>query len=388
MTTVNNEARLVARRGLRSEGQIPAASTRPSLALRPCCEPEIRGDQPSLGIFAAHQAEYAQHGIATFPVTVSSGAKCPAIKGYRNIGLAASAKLASKFTCHDALGFNVRPSQLFVIDIDSTDERLLDRVLQRHGRTPIITQTGSGHFHAWYRHSGEKRRLRPNPDEPIDYLGEGFVVAPPSRSEKGSYRFIQGSLDALRELPTAQWARELASDADAAAANFLDGGSIKCGRRNDALFHHCMEQAHYCDEFDAVLDVARTFASRFEPPLSDAEILKTAQSAWNYTERGENHVSRGRVITLQHDNFDRLMSYGSDSYLLYCVLRRHHWGRQFCVANRMAGQMPVGGWARPRFQKARGTLIENGEIIQVRASSLRLGPALYRWPTVSEIKHQ
>ena len=41
----------------------------------------------------------------------------------------------------------------------------------------------------------------PIPSVPIDILGDGFVVAPPSLGEKGAYQIIQGSLADLADLP-------------------------------------------------------------------------------------------------------------------------------------------------------------------------------------------
>ena len=68
------------------------------------------------------------------------------------------------------------------------------------------------------------------------------------------------------------------------------------GRRNGTLWEHCMRAAHNCDDFDALLDVARTRNADFLPPLTDSEVVKTAKSAWDYTQRGENRFGRHRAF--------------------------------------------------------------------------------------------
>jgi Bifunctional DNA primase/polymerase, N-terminal len=93
-------------------------------------------------------------------------------------------------------------SRIASLDIDCENERVLADALSRHGKTPIIVRTGSGNYLAWYRHNGERRQIRPWPELPIDMLGGGFIVAPPSQVTKGQYQFIEGSLDDLERLPT------------------------------------------------------------------------------------------------------------------------------------------------------------------------------------------
>src|SRR5262249_7329460 len=176
------------------------------------------------------QADYAAHGVATFPVDAN---KRPMVSRYSKFGLVGSAKIAGKFANAPAIGFMCgKRSGVTVLDVDTTDERVLADAVERHGRTPIIARSGSGHYQAWYRHAGERRLIRPRRDVPIDILGGGFVVAPPSRTAKGGYQFIQGSLDDLDSLPTLSDAPS-AIPADARP----DWGTMRDGHgRNDALF--------------------------------------------------------------------------------------------------------------------------------------------------------
>ena len=172
---------------------------------------------------------------------------------------------------------------------NSTDERTLADALDRHGPTPIIVRSGSGNHQAWYRWNGEKRRIRPDRDRPIDILGYGFVVAPPSHGTKSNYKFIQGGLDDLDHLPVLRGIKT--------ATSLLSSGSmphkaVTEGSRNDTLWQHCMRSARHCDNFESLLDVAHTQNSDFLPPLTDSEVVKIAKSAWDCTQRGENRFGR------------------------------------------------------------------------------------------------
>jgi hypothetical protein len=89
-----------------------------------------------------------------------------------------------------------------VLDIDTTDERVLADAIYRHGATPIIIRTASGKFHLPYRFNGERRRIKPWRGLPIDLLGAGgLVVATPSEINGGHYEFVQGRLDDFDRLP-------------------------------------------------------------------------------------------------------------------------------------------------------------------------------------------
>ena len=126
-----------------------------------------------MGVFSDWQPIYEAHGIPTFPVRVAGGDKKPAISGYlrvsgaRAVGWSASS-LANSF------GFALKRARITILDVDTPDERVLADALDRHGRTPLLVQTGSGDWQAWYRNGGEPRRVRPWAGKPIDILGDGF----------------------------------------------------------------------------------------------------------------------------------------------------------------------------------------------------------------------
>lgn len=137
-----------------------------------------------------------------------------------------------------------------------------------------------------------------------------------------------------------------------------------------------MAQAPYCDDADALIDVARTAASRFQPPMADNEVVKTALSAWKYETEGRNWIGRGRQRP-EPSTPDGLIWENPDAFLLLMVLNQYNGGRaQFLVANEMAGLMPGGGWTR--LAAARKALLGHGHITLLQAA--RTGsPAVYTW---------
>jgi hypothetical protein len=319
-------------------------------------------------VFSAWQPRYAAYRIATFPVRVDDGGKVPAIRGWQQIGLPGSAKLAQT---RDADAFGFCPgsrSRLTILDVDTSNERVLADAVAQYGSTPIIVRSGSGNYQAWYRWDGEKRRIRPDPDKPIDILGSGFVVAPPSRGIKSNYEFIEGGLDDLDRLPRL---RNLPASNKAP----LQNERLEEGTRNKNLFQHCMRAAHYCDDFDALLDVAHTANADFLRPLTDDEVMKVAKSAWGYTQRGENRFGRPGVF-FEPEEANRLITSDQDLFILLAFLCANNGpASTFMVANGLAKKF---GWGLKRFAATRRRL-ETTRIRMVRPPSTASGPALYRW---------
>lgn len=228
----------------------------------------------SAGLFNDWQPQYAEAGIATFPVRN----KRPAVKGYLRAGMKASQQFREKFPDADAFGFACKPNGITVLDIDDPDERLLCDALSEFGPTPIIVRSGSGNHQAWYRRNGEGRRIRPDPTKPIDILGNGFVVAPPSTGKKYPYQLIQGSLADLSALPRMRRpiAPQVIPDTDPMPLQAL----IQIGHRNETLWKHCMAKARHCQRIDNLMEAAVMMnQTAFYEPLPDAEVMRVSASA-------------------------------------------------------------------------------------------------------------
>ncbi len=325
--------------------------------------------------FRDWQPQYAAHGIATFPVVVGCDGKKPLVLNYARFGLRASAEIAQKFPAATAIGFMVgKRSRLTVLDIDSPKDRDLADALDRHGPTPIIVRTGSGNFQGWYRWNGEQRLIRPECDKPIDILGGGFVVAPPSKGKIRNYEFLARNLDNLARLPVLHGLSPDAGRKDpgppAATATHITEGV-----RNNDLFRQCMTAAHHCDDFQALLDVAHTRNSEFCPPLEDDEVVKVATSAWAYTERGVNRFGRPGVF-FDAEEANRLIVSDQDAFVLLTYLRANNRpDSTFMIANGMADTL---GWPRKRLAAARNRL-DGAYVELLRRASRGTGPAIYRW---------
>jgi hypothetical protein len=323
------------------------------------------------GVFAQWQPRYAKHGVATFPVEN----KKPCVRGWQSVGLKSSTQLALKFAAADGFGFQCgKLNKITLIDIDSCDQGVVGEAIKLFGESPIIWRTGSGNHAMPFRHNGEARRIRAVPGLPIDVLGGGFAVAPPSMGAAGRYEFLQGNLADLDRLPVARIPK-----AEKPASTAIGQRGIPEGERSDTLFKHALRHAAHVDDLDALTDVVRTRNMDCMPPLSETEVVRIAVSAWSYQQEGKNLVGRGHAIVTAHTVIDELMHESPDGFLLLMVLKRRHWGRDFVAANAMAPFMPGGGWTLRRLQDARKTLVDQRYIELVRPAGYR-SPAMYRFP--------
>lgn len=302
--------------------------------------------------------------------------KRPAVRGYLKIGLPTSEQLAIKFSAEDAFGLACRRSGITVLDVDAPDERLLADAMSEVGPSPFVVRSASGNFQAWYRNAGEGRSVRPDPRRPIDILGDGFVVAPPSRGAKGFYEIISGGLDDLANLPKMRSQRAPRGISPAKDMQPL----VEVGRRNDSLWRHCMGKARHCSNINALMVEAMSFnRAEFCEPLPDDEVLRVVASSWAKELSGANWFGRGGRVIFDAEEVDDLLRREPDAFVLLTILRRHHWSREFVVANAMAEAMPKGGWRRHRLAAARQRLLDLGMIEEVRPASRHLGPARFRF---------
>lgn len=327
-------------------------------------------------VFAEWQPRYADHNIATFPVTPD---KVPAVKGYLRVGLNASDQLAMKFPANDAFGLACRRNRITVLDVDTPDERVLADGLTRHGQTPFIVRSGSGNFQAWYRHGGEKRRVRPDPERPIDILGDGFVVCPPSIGSKGQYQIIQGCMDDLDRLPRMKHpvvvepeskqssvdpspsvSHKIRVPAVPVPSHSADWAAVQKerGQRNDTLFRRLLRAAHHIDTKEDLMQIAVHINNEFALPLGGDEVVKTTASAWRYKEQGRLFVTGGEATAVVfHSDVEHLWNQPLALILLVQLRMAHSWrnGGEFTLALAMADSLGV---SAKTFRAARDVLVD------------------------------
>ena len=152
---------------------------------------------------------------------------------------------------------------------------------------------------------------------PIDVLGNGYAVGAPSVAAKGQYKIIHGTLADLKSLPPLH--------------AMLDElrKPIPEGKRNQSLFRMGLEQAAHADDFETLMDVMRTRNMDCTLPLPKSELQAAALSAWKYEREGRNLVGRGKAVVLSHNTIER-DGHSLDAFYLLTILKRHHWGRDFC----------------------------------------------------------
>ncbi|MEP9390419.1 bifunctional DNA primase/polymerase [Mesorhizobium sp. KR9-304] len=314
-----------------------------------------------MGAFAEWQPLYAEHGVATFPVRPD---KTPAVRGYLKIGAKTSGQLALRFPDNDAFGFACRRNRITVLDVDTPDDRVLADGLSRHGPTPFIVRSGSGNFQAWYRNNGESRKVRPEPDRPIDILGDGFVVAPPSIGTNGRYEIVQGSLDDLDRLPTM---RGLNSDPNKKQNTLFplssppprEASEKSDGARNDTLWRECMKMARGIRNIEELMVRTMEHNRGYCEPLPVDEVLKIVESAWGYEVAGKNWFGHGERVVVRHSIVDQLAASDPRAFAFLSLLMRHHWGRDFYLSKAYAETL---GWATNTMKAARKTLVDCGLI--------------------------
>jgi hypothetical protein len=325
------------------------------------------------GIFSKWQPEYAERGIATFPI---GEAKKPGIRGWQKVGLKGSCALAAKFKDADALGFITgRRSNVTVLDIDTTEEQVAADAIARHGQPAIVTRTASGKLHLLYRYNGERRRIRPWPELQIDVLGDnGYALAAPSKLATGSYEIIYGHLDDLNRLkPMAGCSLKVVAPLPLKWSGMRQGDG-----RNRALWERCMRSGGGFS-LDQMMEVARNANQSFKEPLMDAEVVKIATSAWQHDAAGLNFFTRPRIM-LDHDMFDSLAARNQDALFLLLKLGRHHGGNDtFFLSKSMCSSM---GWGLPRWYSARDLLVKTGVIRCIQPGGRGPNdPPIYGWGT-------
>ena len=321
------------------------------------------------GIFASAQPKYAALGIATFPFDATEEVKRgPLVRNFGKMGLPASKQMVLRFPDAPGLAAMAGARNRFtVVDIDergAAGERLLADVQRQFGNARVITRTGSGGFHAYYRHNGEGRKIRPDPRKPIDLIGGGPIVLPPTRGICGNYEIIHGQVEDLARLEPIK-----PKSSASLAETDIDLRSARDGGRDKKFWPHVARQAHLVKSLDELIAIAREMNELMAEPWSDtevdSEIVKRCKYWWDKTKKGENWFGLGKYVRSTHAELDNMLANprDQDAWLLLTFLRRHHWARDFKLANATHELL---GWTLRRFVAARRRLIETKQIVVVR----------------------
>ena len=320
---------------------------------------------------AAH--EYAAAGIV--PLPIAPNGKRPLVNHPDKFGRRAALQILPKFP--DAnLGFWCgRHNDLTIVDIDSTEDAELQYAFDRFGPSPVIVRTATGKHHAYYRHDGERRRIRPIAGHPIDILGEGGIcVAPPSvRPAGGRYEFVRGGLAGLSNLPTIRvGAFPNLEPETVAKATAINGDVATIGQRNDTVFRLALVLAHTAEsQSDLLAQARKANAELSKPPLPDGEVQRAVGSAWRYKRDGRlMTLGTDSTILLPAASIGRLLAAGeTDAMALLALLRKAHSGRpgKAFAASPLAMERHrlIGSWDKRRYRNAARKLCELGELVQI-----------------------
>jgi hypothetical protein len=107
-------------------------------------------------------------------------------------------------------------------------------------------------------------------------------------------------------------------------------GKVREGCRNDHLFSELLRRArrYGCDGLGHMKEVAHALNERDnDPPLSWAEVEKTAKSAWEIHDRGDNWVGREPRLVVAKPDFLALLDH-PEALALWMYLRFSHQGLQ------------------------------------------------------------
>ncbi|MEM9059017.1 MAG: bifunctional DNA primase/polymerase [Pseudomonadota bacterium] len=320
-----------------------------------------------MGIFAQHAPSYLEAGLPAFPVETRT--KKPRVKNWQRAGRPATAAWIDRFGYADGLGICVGQSTGIVeVDVDLAGDAVLAAAMERFGDTPISLRTASGKSKLWYRHNGEGRHIRVPGNLPIDVLGEGFTIAPPSRrADLGtSYRFLTGGLDLIGELPG------IRADALDAIGRKRAPETVVSGMRNNALYTFCMTEARFCDDVETLIDVAQTWNAATPEPLGSGEVEATARSAWRYETEGRNFVGlKCPQVTIGDKIMDDLRDV-PDAFWLLHLFRRYHGNREsFAVSPSAMSRAKNPPWCRERIERARDILVDRGYLGVSRSPNAR-----------------
>jgi hypothetical protein len=328
-----------------------------------------------MAAFADAAPAWAAAGIV--PLPVSPTGKGWMVKHPETFRRPAAMALAAKPRFAGAnLGFMCGSlNRLTIVDVDSPADSELQHALTTYGDSPIIVSTPSGGRHVYYAHNDEPRKVRLDAGHPIDMLGGGLCVAPPSvRPSGASYAWLRGGLGDIANgnLPRIRNGAVVRDNSQA-------GPRVQKGERNAQLFKYCRQIVAYCDDLDALIDAARSWAdNECVAPLPDAEIIGTANSVWKY--RG----GRKRVMQniVEAPVFAALIA-NLDAWALFAYLAAENGpNAQFMVAD---GLGAARGWPQRFVPKARKALLDMGAIKCVRFPRKGV-PALYRW-NLSPLSH-
>lgn len=298
-------------------------------------------------------------GFSLLPLGGGPDGKRPAVKAWTGAALPLAQVFAPMYRI-GSRAYGVRLDGLAVVDADTADPGLIEKLEARFGASPVHVRTPRG-LHLYYRATHPVPSLR-REGLPVDIKTgpSAYVVGPWSeRRDGGLYTPVRGLLgvEALTALGGAQMLKSQTQ-------------MVPVGERHSAMIKEAMGMVEYVDDPDEL--AANLIALRddqfFDPEsMPDNELHGIARWAWKC--RLEGRIFRGRnsdvrVSRLALDVL-RVHPNASDAQALLMTLIDKHGhlpGKRFCLSHKGMQSAGLTDLSRRKFLAARRLLEDTGLI--------------------------
>jgi hypothetical protein len=147
-----------------------------------------------------------------------------------------------------------------------------------YGQAEIIVKTPSGGHHLYYAYNGEKSLNGFEPSIDIKAKG-GYVIIPPSYSDKGYYQFVRGNFDEIKNLGIA---KNINNNGE-----FKIIGKVGWGMSYNAVFKQALNVVSKFEEFEELRSFMITQNQIIcDEPLENSEVHNLCKSVWKYKNNG------------------------------------------------------------------------------------------------------
>ena len=152
------------------------------------------------GAFRRRAAQVCGIRNGFFPFDATQEVKRgPLVSNYDRIGLRASHQMTLRFPDAGLAAMAGARNKRTIVDINGRDtlaERLVADVQREFGPAKVVVQPAQMvSIATTFFHKGEKRKIRPNPQRPIDIIGDREIVLPPTRGYRRNYEIIHGQIE-------------------------------------------------------------------------------------------------------------------------------------------------------------------------------------------------
>jgi hypothetical protein len=135
--------------------------------------------------------------------------------------------------------------------------------------------------------------------------------------------------------------------------------------------------AHNCDDFDQLLDYARTQNQQLGEPMEDVEVMKVAQSVWKMQLGGRNRFGKPGVHLFSEDALPLIDSDPDRLRLLMFIRAQNRPGQPFILTNTFCQRW---GWSRRRLAAVRKRGLQGGDFYCI-SPAYSGHAAIYVWDT-------